>query len=97
MSYFQSPVAVMVGLGAKREVCSLRDMHEFLMDWPPSRRGPVYNTAVRACEAARIGHLTVEQARRAFVEFARISRILWPEMDAAIADAALCKASYRYV
>lgn len=86
---FSSPVAVMIGLGAKREVCSLREMHEFLTDWPPSRRTDVYRTAVRACAAARGGHLTVEQARRAFVEFARISGILWPDMDGVIANAAL--------
>lgn len=96
MSYFQSPVAVMVGLGAKREIRSLQDMREFLADWPPSRRGPVYHTAVRACDAAKVGHLTVEQARRALVEFAKISRILWPEMDAVIADAALRSVPERH-
>lgn len=86
---FSSPVAVMIGLGAKREVRSIKDMHEFLTDWPPSRRTDVHRTAVRACAAVRDGHLTVEQARRAFIEFARISGILWPDMDGVIADAAL--------
>ena len=82
---FETPVAVEVGMGSKLEIRNLADIHQFLIDWPPSRRGPVHSTAIRACDAARIGHLTTEQARRAFVEFAKCHQILWPDIDAVIA------------
>lgn len=82
---FETPVAVSVGLGSRLEVRSLMDMHRFLQDWPHARRSSVYATATRACEAAKQGHLTTEQARRAFVSFAKCHDILWPDMDAVIA------------
>lgn len=85
---FQIPVAVSVGLGTRLEIRSLMDMHRFLQDWPQSRRTSIYSTAWRACEAARLGHLTPEQARRAFVGFAKCHDILWPDMDGLIAEAA---------
>ena len=85
---FEKPVSITVGFDGRLEVRSLMDMHRFLIDWPPSRRTSIYATAVRACEAARQGHLTAEQARRSFIEFAKVHDILWPDMDAFIADAA---------
>jgi hypothetical protein len=86
---FDKPVSVSVGFGCRLDVHSVMDMHRFLTDWPPSRRTSIYATAVRACDAARQGHLTAEQARRSFVEFAKVHDILWPDMDAVIADVAL--------
>lgn len=86
---FETPVAVSVGMGSRLEIRTLMEMHRFLQDWPPSRRTSVYSTAIRACEAARQGHLTAEQARRAFESFAKCHQILWPEMSAMIADQAL--------
>lgn len=85
---FDKPVSVTVGLNGTLEIHSLMDMHRFLTDWPPTRRTSVYETAVRACQAAHQGHLTADQARRAFVEFAKLHDILWPDMDSVIADAA---------
>ena len=81
---FETPVAVSVGFDTKIDIRTLMDMHRFLTDWPPSRRTSVYSTAVRACEAARQGYLTAEQARRSLVEFARVNDILWPDMDAVL-------------
>ncbi|MBX3597148.1 MAG: DUF982 domain-containing protein [Rhizobiaceae bacterium] len=86
---FEKPVAVTAGLGTRLEVRNLMDMHRFLLDWPPSRRTSVYSTAVRACEAARMGHLTAEQARRAFESFAKCHQVLWPEVEPLIANHAL--------
>lgn len=83
---FEKPVSVSVGDDEKLEVRSLMDMDRFLAKWPPSRRTSVYATAVRACEAARQGYLTTEQARRSFVEFAKIHDILWPDVDGFIAE-----------
>lgn len=82
---FDKPVSVSVGFEGKLDVHTLMDMHRFLTDWPPSRRTSVYSTTVRACEAARQGHLTAEQARRSFIEFAKVHDILWPDTDALIA------------
>ena len=86
---FDKPASVSVGFGGKLDVRSVMDMHRFLTDWPPSRRTSIYATAVRACDAARHGHLTPEQARRSFIEFAKVHDILWPDMDAVIADRAV--------
>jgi len=86
---FDKPVSVSIGFGSKLEVNSLMGIHQFLTDWPPSRRTSVYSTAVRACEAARQGQLTAEQARRAFIEFAKVHDILWPEIDPVVADMAM--------
>jgi hypothetical protein len=73
---FFSPVTVSVGLNMPREVTSLREAWEFLTDWPQSRRGPVHATALRACSAAMAGNLSTENARRAFVGFAKVYGIL---------------------
>jgi len=94
---FQQPVLVAIDFGAKVDIRSVLDMHRFLTDWPPSRRTSVYSTAVRACQAAREGHLTVEQARRAFVEFAKVHDILWFDMEPAIAQMAVRGRHSRHI
>ena len=86
---FETPVAVDVGMGTRVEIKTLMEMKRFLTDWPPSRRTSVYATAVRACEAARHGQLSAEQARRAFESFAKCHQILWPDIDAFAADWAM--------
>lgn len=82
---FHAPVAVSVGLGFKQEIASVSEMHRFLTDWFPSRRGPLYDTAVKACDAAARGYITMEQARRAFVSFLEAAGVLHPEIDATLA------------
>lgn len=79
---FEKPVSVTVSFDEKLEVRSLIDADRFLAHWPISRRTSVYATAVHACEAARQGYLPTEQARRCFVEFAKIHDILWSDVDA---------------
>lgn len=72
---FSIPVSLLVS-GTVQEISSVREATVFLRWWPSERRGPVYNCALRGCEAAFAGHLTPEQARQAFSSFARISGIL---------------------
>ena len=72
---FHAPVVFSVGEGYTREIASVTEMLEFLKEWSPSRRGPIYTTAVRAGDAARVGHLTADQARRAFLSFAEAAGI----------------------
>ncbi|RUU96490.1 DUF982 domain-containing protein, partial [Mesorhizobium sp. M7A.T.Ca.TU.009.01.3.1] len=78
---FHSPVALSVGLGFKREIASLAEMHDFLTDWTTSRRGPLYRNAVETCDLAVPGYVSVEQARRALLEFAQAAGILWPDLE----------------
>ncbi len=78
---FHAPVALTVGLGFKREIASLADMHDFLTNWTTSRRGPLYRNAAEACGLAIPGYVTIEQARVALVEFARAAGIMWPDID----------------
>ncbi|UVK37824.1 DUF982 domain-containing protein [Mesorhizobium sp. AR10] len=78
---FHAPVAIAVGAGFKRDIASLAQMQNFLKEWPPARRGPIHATALRACDAARAGHLTTDQARRAFMSFAEAAGILWTGVD----------------
>ena len=77
----QIPVAIAVGAGFKRDIATLAEMQNFLKEWPQARRGKIYDTALRACEMARAGHLTREQARRAFTTFAEAAGIAWTGID----------------
>jgi hypothetical protein len=77
----QIPVAIAVGAGFRRDIATLAEMHNFLKEWPQARRGNVYETALRACEMARAGHLTIDQARRAFTAFAQTAGIAWTGID----------------
>lgn len=61
---------------AGHDIEDLEEALRFLRDWPPERRGPVYQAAYNACIAARDGHLTVEEARKSLSGFARITGIL---------------------
>ena len=83
---FAIPVTVSTDWETHQEIRSLMDMHRFLQDWPPSRQTSTYSTAVRACEAARLGHLTPEQAKRAFISFAKCHHILAAEIETFMAD-----------
>src|SRR5262245_7996207 len=72
---FRAPVRLRVD-GMLVEVESLREAAAFLDDWPQGRRGPVYACAKKGCEAALTGTIKVEDARKAFESFARITGIL---------------------
>ncbi|WP_421912210.1 DUF982 domain-containing protein [Mesorhizobium sp.] len=88
---FHSPVAITVGLGFKREIASLTEMHDFLTEWSTARRGPLYQNAVKACDLAVPGYLTIEQARRALVAFAEAAGVLWPDVEPAIPTHAVAR------
>ena len=77
----QVPVAIAVGAGFKRDIATLAEMQNFLKEWPQAGRGKIYDTALRACEMARAGHLTKDQARRAFTAFAEAAGIAWTGID----------------
>ena len=76
---FSAPVAVSVGVGVRRDLYSLADMHEFLIEWSPSRRRISYGAAVKACEAAIAGDISPASARDALTAFAETAGILWPD------------------
>ena len=78
---FHAPVAIAVGAGFKREIASLAETENFLKEWPLDRRGPIYDTAFKACDAARAGHLTADQARQAFASFTEAAGITWTGVD----------------
>ncbi|MFU0506079.1 DUF982 domain-containing protein [Pseudaminobacter sp. NGMCC 1.201702] len=59
-----------------REVTSLRDACDILIDWPHARRGPFYQSAREVVEAAMEGHATVQEARTAFAALASHAGVL---------------------
>lgn len=73
------PIAVSVGPGHRRELSTLSELHQFVDEWEPSRRGKTYEAAARAVEAARTGEGSIEQASAAFLAFAKAAAILWPD------------------
>ncbi|RAZ83148.1 DUF982 domain-containing protein [Mesorhizobium hawassense] len=75
---FFTPVALSVGAGHKRMIASLFEMHDFLTEFPPSRRRLSCGAAVKACEAARSGDIPAEAARDALITFAATAGVLWP-------------------
>jgi len=72
---FLAPVQVKTN-GVTHDINSVREALVFLNQWPKGRRGPVYSCAVRSCNAAIAEQMTAEQARQAFVSFARIAGVL---------------------
>lgn len=72
---FAVPVLVVSGAGIEA-IETLDEAVRFLERWPAPRRGPVHQCAMKACEAAIAGHLTVEEGRRSLASFARITGIL---------------------
>ena len=72
---FLAPVQVKTN-DVIHDINSVREALVFLNQWPKARRGPVYSCAVRSCNAAIAGQMTTDQARQAFVGFARIAGVL---------------------
>ena len=72
---FRAPVQVKTS-DVIHDINSVREALVFLNQWPRARRGPVYSCAVRSCNAAIAGQMTTDQARQAFVGFARIAGVL---------------------
>ncbi|OHV86786.1 DUF982 domain-containing protein [Mesorhizobium sp. ORS 3428] len=72
---FDSPVFVKNGNSLIQEIACLEDALEFLYEWPKSRRGSVYETALRACKRAFDSNYPLSAARDAFCGFAKSARI----------------------
>ncbi len=73
---FDSPVFVKDGNVLIQEISCLEDALEFLYEWPKNRRGPIYETALRACQKAFDSDYPRSAAREAFASFARSVKIL---------------------
>lgn len=72
---FDNPVYVKDGENLVREVAGIDDAIDFMYDWPRSRRGPIFDTAYRACRSA-LDDCPLDAARAAFVGFAKSANIL---------------------
>jgi hypothetical protein len=72
---FDAPVYVKRAEHLIQEIHSLDDALDFLEEWPRKRRGPIYETALKACHRAYSGDVTLEIARNAFIGFARSAGI----------------------
>ncbi|GLS34473.1 hypothetical protein GCM10010869_00610 [Mesorhizobium tianshanense] len=73
---FDRPVFVKTGEVRVEEIGCLADAFRFLQEWPKNRRGPIFDTALRACQRAYDGQVPMSVARDAFAGFARSAKIL---------------------
>ena len=80
---FHAPISVRSERGLKGKISSVGQMHSYLADWPQLKRGPLYDNAIKASEAAAAGYITIEQARRALVSFLDAAGVLHPEVRSA--------------
>lgn len=71
---FEKPVRVWVGLGFPRQINTVVDAYQFLLDW--CGNSPEQKAAMRACKAALAGDVDSDTARSIFVAFARKKDIL---------------------
>lgn len=72
--HFEKPVRVWVGLGFPRQLNSVADAYQFVVDW--CGNSPEQKAAIRACKAALVGEIDAETARGILVQFARKKDIL---------------------
>ena len=73
---FDSTVFVRSGNSLIEEIACLEDELEFVDEWPRNRRGPIYNTALRACQRAFESGYPLSAARQPFIGFAKSVNIL---------------------
>jgi hypothetical protein len=73
---FDNPVFVKDGNHLIQEIACLEDALEFLYEWPKNRRGPIHQTALRACQKVYESDYPLSAARDAFAGFAKSARIL---------------------
>jgi hypothetical protein len=76
---FEKPVCVWVGLGFPRQLNTVVDAYQFVLDW--CGNSPEQKAAIRACKAALTGDIDAETARGVVVAFARNKDILVEEGD----------------
>jgi hypothetical protein len=73
---FDSPVFVKEGTYLVREIASLDDAVDFLMEWPEDLQDLIHETALQACHAVHDGRFPMSAARKAFADFAKRANIL---------------------
>lgn len=74
---FESVVRVQAGSeNTIKDVQSVQDACDILIDWPHARRGPFYQSARGVVEAALIGRASPQEAREAFMALASHAGIL---------------------
>jgi len=71
---FEKPVRVWVGLGFPRQLNTVVDAYQLLLDW--NGNSPEQKAALRACKAALVGEVDAETARGVLLAFARKKDIL---------------------
>jgi hypothetical protein len=71
---FEKPVRVWVGLGFPRQLNTVTDAYQFVLEW--CGNSPEQRAAMRACKAALVGDVDPETARGVFMAFARKKDIL---------------------
>lgn len=83
--HFAQPVSIFVGLGFPRDIETVSEALQTLIEWPGSR-SPTHAMALNVCRAASAGEIDAATARVAFEAFARARGILAPEalMETAI-------------
>jgi hypothetical protein len=83
---FVKPVRIWVGLGFPRQLNTVADAYQFLLDW--CGNSPEQKAALRACKAALAGDIDADVARGVFVAFARKKDILMDdgEMPVGVAN-----------
>lgn len=79
---FERPVVVLVELGHPAAISSVMEAYMFLVDWPPSRRDPAHDFAMKACLAAIRGEVEAETVRGIFATLAEKYDILAPDIAA---------------
>jgi hypothetical protein len=80
---FDTPVFIKGEDSLIQEIACLEDALDFLYEWPKDRRGPIYETALRACQRAFDRSYPLPAAREAFCGFAKSARI-YEEVSAAL-------------
>ncbi|RWJ96521.1 DUF982 domain-containing protein [Mesorhizobium sp.] len=70
---FRTPIRVWVGLGFPRQLNTVADAYQFVVDW--CGNSPEQRAAIRACKAALVGDVDAE-IRGVLVAFARKKDIL---------------------
>lgn len=73
---FDNPVFVKQGTSIIQEIACLEDALEFLYEWPENRRGPIFHTALRACQKVYESDYPLSAAKQAFIGFAKSVKIL---------------------
>jgi hypothetical protein len=73
---FDNPVFVKDGNHLIQEIGCLEDALEFLYEWPKNKRGPIHQTALRACQRVFESDYPLSAAKQAFIGFAKSAKIL---------------------